>query len=363
MRVLVLTTSSYGANGGIAQYNRDMIEAIAGMPAVGEVVVVPRLVHMPTGPIPAKVRFVEPAARGKRQWLASSLWQLFAGFQLVICGHINLLPIAGFVAALCRVPMVLIVYGIDVWTVHPSVWVRRCLRCVSVFWSTSVLTRDKMRGWCDIPVEKFAILPNAIHLEQYGIKPRNSGMLERYNLRGRKVLLTLARLAGQERYKGIDEVLEILPQLLATHPDLVYVIAGDGEDRDRLQRKALELGLSAHVTFAGFVNEAEKADLYRLADVFVMPGRGEGFGFVFLEALACGVPVVGSELDGSKEALRDGELGQLANPDCPESIVTAIQKALQAPREIPVGLNHFAWPAFRARLVQEFHALKSSPDQ
>ena len=77
----------------------------------------------------------------------------------------------------------------------------------------------------------------------------------------------------------------------------------------RLERKAASLGLKGNVVFAGRVSEAEKADHYRLADVFVMPGRQEGFGFVFLEAMACGIPVVASSVDGSREAVLNGELG------------------------------------------------------
>jgi phosphatidylinositol alpha-1,6-mannosyltransferase len=104
------------------------------------------------------------------------------------------------------------------------------------------------------------------------------------------------------------------------------------------------------VVFAGFIPEAEKADHYRLADAFVMPGRGEGFGFVFLEALACGIPVVGSRLDGSREALRQGELGILVDPDRPDDIQAGILAALKRPRGvIPAGLEYFSFENFAKR--------------
>ena len=98
----------------------------------------------------------------------------------------------------------------------------------------------------------------------------------------------------------------MLPALAADVPDVAYLIAGDGDDRARLEKKAAALGVADRVVFAGYVPEEEKADHYRLADAFVMPGRGEGFGIVYLEALACGVPVVASSLDASREAVRDG---------------------------------------------------------
>ena len=100
-------------------------------------------------------------------------------------------------------------------------------------------------------------------------------------------------------------------------PNIAYLIVGDGDDRQRLEAKARSRGIDDRVVFAGFIPEAEKADHYRLADAFVMPGRGEGFGFVFLEALACGIPVVGSRLDGSREALAPGGVGDPGGPGSP----------------------------------------------
>lgn len=109
-----------------------------------------------------------------------------------------------------------------------------------------------------------------------------------------------------ERYKGHDRVLEVIPSLLERFPNLVYVIAGDGDDRLRLEKLAKDLGVHAAVRFTGRIDNNDLPDLYRMADVFVMPSTGEGFGIVFLEAMACGVPAVGSDSDGSIDALGEG---------------------------------------------------------
>jgi hypothetical protein len=85
----------------------------------------------------------------------------------------------------------------------------------------------------------------------------------------------------------------------------------------RLEEKANSLGLSDKVVFTGRISESEKVAHYNLADAYVMPSTGEGFGIVLIEAAACGVPVVGSRVDGSREALLDGRLGHLVDPTQP----------------------------------------------
>ncbi len=349
MRVLLLTTDAYGGHGGIALYNRDIADALAAMPQVTEVVVVPRTLPFAPQGVPEKVRFLTHAAGGKLRYVRAALACARSRFDLLICGHANLLPLAGLLQLKLRCPLVLMVYGIDVWT-RPHASTNFWLRRVSAVWSISKVTRDRMNVWAKLPDSAFVLLPNAIHLDRYGVAEKSAELVARYQLQGRKVILTLARLPSAERYKGVDEVIEALPALIKNLPGLKYLVAGDGDDRARLEAKVQALGLADHVVFAGFVDERQKADHFRLADVFVMPGRGEGFGFVFLEALACGVPSVGSMIDGSREALLDGALGELVDPSDPDSIRDGIQRALQKPIEILPGLAHFGWPRFRARL-------------
>jgi len=216
--------------------------------------------------------------------------------------------------------------------------------------SISQFTKQRFLSWSAVHDSQVHLLPNAIHMEKYGIGDKPNYLEERYGLGGRKVLMTLARLQQNEQQKGLDEMLEVFPELLAEEKNLSYLIAGDGDDKERLERKAASLGLNGHVVFAGRVLEAEKADHYRLADAFVMAGRQEGFGFVFLEAMASGIPVVASSLDGSREAVLDGELGELADPDDREALKAAIRRALRRPRQIPDGLGFFSYEKFRERL-------------
>jgi phosphatidyl-myo-inositol dimannoside synthase len=174
--------------------------------------------------------------------------------------------------------------------------------------------------------------------------------MSRYRLNGHAVIMTLARLAGAERYKGIDEVLECLPELLRVIPSLRYLIVGEGQDQARLEAKAVRLGVREQVVFTGYVAEDDKPDYYRLSDLFVMPGRGEGFGIVYLEALACGIPVIASTRDASREAVRQGELGVLVDPGRREELTAAILSALSTgSRSVPSGLAYFSPARFRER--------------
>ena len=358
MKILLLATDAYGGHGGIAYYNRCLAEALADMPEVEEVVVLARVMRFTPEGIPEKVRFVSEATGGKLRYLRAVLAVAAERFDLVICGHINLLPLAAPFAMLKRAPLVLQVHGIDVWQAVPKA--RHWLNKVDAVWSVSALTRDRMNAWAKLPESQYTIIPNTIHPERFGLAPKRADLVERYGLGGRKVIMTLARLAGYERYKGIDEILEALPALLEQEPNLIYMVLGDGDDQPRLEAKAQTLGIGDKVIFAGFISEADKSDYLRLADVFALPGRGEGFGIVYLEAMACGIPVVGSQLDGSREALRDGLLGELVDPAAPASVQQGILRALAKPREIPAGLSYFAWPAFAQRVVKAVRRLVPS---
>ena len=350
MRILLLTSDAFGGHGGIAQYNRDLLTALSAMADVEEIVAIPRLAPLSVGDLPPKLAYHAEGVGGKARYVRTVLKVLRGRFDLVICGHINLLPLAWLASVKTHTPLVLLVYGIDVWQPHESMLTRALLRRVDTVWSISEITRDKMAAWSKVAVERFHLLPNAIALDRYGMAPKDATLVARYGLVGRKVMMILARLVSAERYKGVDELLEIMPDLLAREPELVFLVAGDGNDRPRLEAKAKALGISDRVVFAGYVPESEKVAHYRLADAFVMPGRCEGFGFVFLEAMACGVPVVASTLDGSREAVRFGMLGQMVNPDDRTALVQAVIRALSTEKGIPEGLEYFSFANFQSRL-------------
>jgi len=351
-RILVLLTDAFGGHGGIALYNRDVLRALCEDPDIAEVVALPRLARLPLSGLPDKLTFDVSALGGTIAYLRALGRQLMSNrrFDAVYCAHINLMPLAVIAARILRVPLILAIYGIDAWEPSPRRLARAAAGRADHVLSISRITLDRFRAWQPYAETACTLMPNAIHLDEFGIGARDTALAARYGLDGRRVVMTFGRLAGNERYKGFDEVLEAMPALIGQVPDIVYVIAGDGGDRGRLEEKAASLGIADHVVFTGMIAEEEKAALYRLADAYVMPSRGEGFGFVLLEAMACGVPTIGSTLDGGREALRDGMLGELVDPGDGAALVEAILRALDKPKVIPAGLDYFAFPEFSRRL-------------
>lgn len=177
------------------------------------------------------------------------------------------------------------------------------------------------------------------------------------------VLSTVSRLDPRQRHKGHDRVIPLLKSLSDDFSQLVYVIAGTGEDRARLEALAIETGAENIVRFLGFVADEDLPDLYRASDLYVMPSHGEGFGITFVEAMACGTPALGLDAGGAVCALREGELGRAVSeavfPD-------ALRAALSAPPPYRAALAArtcalFGRPTFAARLDAATASLLSAP--
>ncbi len=352
MKILYLATDAFGGHGGIAQYNRDMIEAMCRDSGVRRVVAVVRAGQAPFGQLPSKLDYCTRGLSGRGRFIMEVIRAAFANRDatLLYCGHLNLAPLAWLLSKLLGRPWVLAIYGIDAWKGRES---RRrkffALRADLVL-SISQITLDRFRSWCPVPDARTVIVPNAIHLDAFGTGPKNQDLLKRYGLEGKRVAMTLGRLESYERFKGFDAMIDVLPLLIGDMPDLRYLVAGSGNDLDRLRSKVAAMGLQGHVIFTGAVEESEKADHYRLADAFVLASKGEGFGFVLLEAMACGIPVIASSKDGGREAVRFGEIGALVDPDNREMLASAVRAALEQPKIIPAGLTHFAFTKFVGRV-------------
>ncbi|MEW6443396.1 MAG: glycosyltransferase family 4 protein [bacterium] len=213
---------------------------------------------------------------------------------------------------------------------------------------------------CGVPPERIRVIPNGVDPDRFRltaeVAARMSDLRRRFLLDGCYVLLTIARLTER---KGHMAVLRALAALRGAAPDLRYVIAGEGPMRPRLEEAVVGLRLEGVVAFAGEVSEPDKLALLHGSDVFVMPNRDiplgkggvdtEGFGMVFLEAAACGKPVVAGRAGGAVEAVVDGCTGILVDPLDDGEVREALQK-LRRDRELAARLGR----AGLARVKRDF---------
>jgi len=182
------------------------------------------------------------------------------------------------------------------------------------------------------------VADNKIKVTPLGIDPDHflpdpvgvSNLVRRHDLEGKKVILTLARLTPR---KGQDVMIRALPKVLEAVPSAVYVIAGSGEDEQRLRKLVADLGLETHVIFAGYVDDTEKAAYYHVCDLYVMLSRQEGhfvegFGLTLLEAGVCAKPVVAGQHGGVPESVVEGQTGLLVDPRSTEEVAAAVIRVL-----------------------------------
>jgi len=275
--------------------------------------------------------------------------------------HINLAPAVWLLKwRYPRMKVIAIAHGIEVWgkmSLMKKWLLRRADRLITV----SQFTKDKLIHVQGIDGNKIAVLPNC--LDPYFTPPARTDkpnyLLERHALDARqKTLLTITRLSAWEAYKGYDNILRCIPELTGRWPDLLYVIGGkyDATEKQRLDAIIAELGIQKNVRMIGFIPDEELTDYYCLADVFVMPSKKEGFGLVFIEAMACGTPAIGGNLDGSVEALVPGVLGQAVNPDDRTEIADAIRSALRESRDAAAlqqqVMDRFNYKAYQAQFAK-----------
>jgi glycosyltransferase involved in cell wall biosynthesis len=146
-----------------------------------------------------------------------------------------------------------------------------------------------------------------------------------------RVILTVGRWLATERYKGMDTLITALPRLLTRWPELQLVLAGAGDDRGWLEDLAEKNGVYRHVHFLSELSNTELAACYAACEIFALPSRGEGFGIVYLEAMAKGKPVIGGSHGGAPEVIQDGVTGYLVPHGDPIQLATSLEALLADP--------------------------------
>jgi phosphatidylinositol alpha-1,6-mannosyltransferase len=251
---------------------------------------------------------------------------------LVIALHPHLAPIVWAMKARGRkFRSIVFTHGVEVW--QPLGWPRgAALRRADLVIAPSADTAQHL-------ISEQHILPGKVQRLPWGLDPEFEARLEAavplspppgFPRTGR-IILTVGRWAPAERYKGADTLITALSRVLKTAPDASFVLVGEGDDRPRLEQLARDLRVSEHAHFLYGLTPEQLFACYASCDVFALPSRGEGFGLVFLEAMAHAKPVIGGAHGGIPDIVEDGVTGLLVPHGDVESLAQALESLLANP--------------------------------
>ncbi|HUS10206.1 MAG TPA: glycosyltransferase family 4 protein [Pyrinomonadaceae bacterium] len=322
--ILTVQSTTFSAYGGIPTYNRLVCRVLDEISNAGECHLLIATDKTSDIEEPARefphVRFQAFSQNRVTLILEFFRMGLTQGVDLALLGHVNYAPLGWFLKKLkpqSRYGVML--YGVDAWRRLP--WLkRRALQQADFLISISDYTKQKAVEANALTATSTYLLPNALETILVEPPPTAAQIL----LGGGINLLSVCRLEETERYKGVDKVIEILPKLSRSVPDIQYVVVGGGTDLERHKRLAEKHGVAERVHFLGVLSNRDLLACYRHCDVFVMPSAGEGFGFVFLEAMKYGKPVVAANSGGAPEVIQDGITGQLVDYGNQEQLIQAI---------------------------------------
>jgi phosphatidyl-myo-inositol dimannoside synthase len=298
--------------------------------------------------------------RSKLRFLLSAISQARQKMGLVLAAHPHMAPPASWMKWFSpRLKTVVMSHGVEVW--EPLSPLRRnALRGADLVMAPSRDTAQKLADVQGVSPKKIRQLawplsPNFLH---WADAPTELPLPEGFP-RG-QVILTVGRWAASERYKGADELIGAVAQLRRKFPDLHLVAVGGGDDLGRLQNLASQLGVSDCVHFFDGISRKELAACYAHADIFALPSTGEGFGLVFLEAMAFARPLVGAACGGTTDLVKDGVNGLLVPPRDSERLAEALNRLLRdgplcaelGRRGSEIVRQKFGFEAFRSGLEQ-----------
>lgn len=332
MKILYIT-NDLSQIGGIEKYNKDVLNALKSEGF--------------------EYRHLQRQAGGffqKLLFLCHFFWLiLFSRPSLVFCSHLHHAPLCLIAKKLLGVEYFLAVYGIEIRYIG-KFWYSKSANNASRIITISEFSKSLiLSNLGSHSLEKIYMMPSAVDTKTFFPKQKSTELVNKYNLSGKKVILTLSRLSTREE-KGQDRVLKSLPSVMNSITNAVYLIVGGGYDERVTEFLKRNPKVSEKVFLTGPIADEEKVDYYNLADIYILPSKLEGFGIVFIESLACGVPVIASDGYGCREGLLDGELGRLVDPDDTEQISQVIYEELtRCPSEN--SLNHREELANKTRKV------------
>jgi phosphatidylinositol alpha-1,6-mannosyltransferase len=271
--------------------------------------------------------------RSKVKFMARALLLARKSPRIVLAAHPNLANPARWMKSISPASKTIVMcHGVEVWEPLPA---RRkaALMAADMVLAPSTYTAEKLHTVQGVDVEKIRILPWPIDPLMLRLADAPSSLTLPEGFPQGHVILTVGRWVAAERYKGADDMIRAIPQLMNSVPDVRLVLVGNGDDLPRLKDLMAELSLGASVRFYDRLSREQLAACYAHADVFALPSTGEGFGLVFLEAMAFGVPVVGAAAGGVTDIIKDGVNGRLVPG---KDLATLVGKLGQLLRDGPM---------------------------
>jgi phosphatidylinositol alpha-1,6-mannosyltransferase len=251
--------------------------------------------------------------------------------RIVIAAHPNLaLPALWMKKFSPATKTIVLCHGVEVWEILPARR-RAALLAADLVVAPSSYTAEKLNSVQGVAVEKIRKLPWPINTEMLRMSENPSGLSLPAGFPAGRVILTVGRWADSERYKGADDLIRAMPQLLPSFPGLHLVAVGSGDDVPRLRAVAAEQGVAESVHFFQGISREQLAACYAHCEIFALPSTGEGFGIVFIEAMAFGRPVLGAAAGGVTDIVEDGVNGILIPPNDPSALARSLDRLLRDP--------------------------------
>ena len=337
-RVLLAAIGLRRGRGGIAVVSRLMLRCLAAMGESGKIIP-GALVLGEDGPEEGDPLF-EDCKGLPIAWCGGSharfCWRLARGSQsLTVFDHAGPARAQQVVGRLRRAPYHVFIHGIEVWERARADHLRALRGACSLLANSEFTACRAGRLHEDLP--PIHVCPLALEADDF---PQAAGGSFPEEL-GEHVILIVGRMSAGERYKGHEELIDAMPLIRGRVPDAQLVVVGGGDDARRLRMRAAASGSGNSVLFVGEVSDAHLHDLYEKCAIFAMPSRGEGFGLVYLEAMAHGKPCVGSIHDAAGEVIAHGETGLLVDPNDVDGMAEAIS-GLLLDKELRHGMGKLA---------------------
>jgi len=271
--------------------------------------------------------------RRKISFLSYATWQGLSRARgklcLVLAGHPNLAPAASWVRGFSRsVQTVVMTHGVEVWN-RLSPLRRGALMHTDLVLAPSQSTVGKLAEIQRIGKKKIRKLAWPVNPDLLRMADARASVQLPLGFPTGRIVLTVGRWSSSERYKGLDDLIQATAELRKRFTDLHLVVVGGGDDLPRLRKLAVDAEIADAVNFLERVSHGELAACYANADVFALPSTGEGFGLVFLEAMAFAKPVVAAACGGTIDIVVDGVNGLLIPPHSNPSLVRAISRLLE----------------------------------